>query len=36
MPHDLLPLTVAMMIGIAALGSCLGIGTWFATTNPFE
>ncbi len=32
---DLLPLAVAHMIGLGAMGSCIGIGLWFATANPF-
>ena len=32
----LLPLSVALLIGVPALGSCIGIGLWFATSNPFK
>jgi hypothetical protein len=33
---ELLPLSVSLLIGIPALGSCIGIGLWFATANPFR
>ena len=33
---DLLPLAIALLIGIPAFGSCIGIGLWFATANPFQ
>ena len=32
----LLPLSVALLIGVPALGSCISIGLWFATSNPFK
>ena len=29
-------LALALLIGIPAPGSCIGIGLWFATANPFR
>ena len=29
-------LALALLIGIPALGSCIGIGLWFATANRFR
>jgi hypothetical protein len=33
---DMRPLAVAILIAIPALGSCIGVGLWFATANPFK
>ena len=34
--NELLPLAVALLIRIPAFCSCIGIGMWFATANPFK